>query len=126
MRTKNVTRDLRARLESHEVDARATRAAQAWQEAHNLTATLKEHSKKVKAEIGRLFAEHDRLQAVVREREEERPVACVDQYDDELGMIFTLRCDTGEKVDERRMSEEDRQTSLLEADEADSDEGGES
>lgn len=125
MRTKNVTRNLRVTLESHEIDARATRAAQAWQEAHNLSASLKEHVKGEKSRIGRLLAEHDLLQEVVRERAEEREVPCVDQYDDDLGMVYTVRADTGEQVDERRMSEEDRQTDLLEASQEANDEDGE-
>jgi hypothetical protein len=116
MRTKNVTRNLRVKLESHEIDNRATRAAEAWQEAHTLSAELKEHVKEKKAVIGKRFAEHDLLQAVVRERSEEREVPCVDQYDEDLGMVYTLRVDTGEKVDERRMSEEERQTELLDGD----------
>lgn len=117
MRTKPVTRNLRVKLASHEVDARATRAAEAWQEAHNLKAALKEHNKAENARIGKLFAEHDMLQSVVRERAEERETACIDQYDDDLGMIYTIRDDgTGEKVDERRMSADDRQTDLLEGD----------
>ena len=32
MRTKNVTRNLRVKLASHEIDTRATRAAEAWQD----------------------------------------------------------------------------------------------
>lgn len=120
MRTKPATRKLRVRLDSHEVDARATRAAEAWQEAHHLAAELKEYQKAEKAKIGRLFAEHDLLQAVVRERSEEREVKCEEHYDDELGLVTTFRVDTGEQVGEpRRMSEDERQTELLEGEASD-------
>lgn len=116
MRTVTVTRTLPVKLDSFEIDELATRMAQAWREAREKEDELKEHKNKVKAEIGELYAEHDHLAAVVRERQEDREVECLDQYDYVLGMIITVRKDTGEKVDERRMSEEERQTNLLEED----------
>lgn len=113
MRTKNVTRNLPVALGPEEIDQIATKGAEARHEAIQAEADLKAYSKEEKGRIGKLWEAHNRAQGVILTREIEREVPCIDQYEDETGMIYTVRIDTSEKVDERRMSEEERQTELL-------------
>jgi hypothetical protein len=120
MRTKNVTRNLPNTLGPEEIDAIATRGAEARQEALQREENLKAYVKEEKGKIEVLWAQHGHAQNVVLARAEERETPCIESYDEETGLIYTTRADTGEKVDERRMAEEDRQTELL-SDEEDAD-----
>jgi hypothetical protein len=114
MNTKKVTRSILTALGPLEIDEIATQAAKDFNEAQVRKKELPLYVSQEKANIDKLFEAHDRAQDQIRNRRAERETPCLDQYDYELGMIFTIRDDgTGEKVDERRMSEAERQTELL-------------
>jgi hypothetical protein len=62
-------------------------------------------------------AEIDRLAEIVREKAEPRPVECKNVRDQERGVIEVTRLDTGEIVESRVMSEQERQVRMFEPDE---------
>lgn len=108
------TRNLLCHLTEAEVHERAASIAQnvvAIGHEESLLAQLSEQVKGRKGRIDFLHNENARLANVVKECEEYRDVACEEHA---VGLAWiTTRLDTGEKVDERTMTANERQGSLL-------------
>lgn len=66
----------------------------------------------MKSDMAALEAKRDRLSYEVQRGEELRDVEVEETADFKLGKVFRIRTDTGEVMGERKLLEEERQTSL--------------
>jgi len=105
-------RPLRVELTDEEVADASLRAAEALSEHDGKTESLKAANEHAKAQIKDLAAEFRRLSNQVRERAITRPVECERTYDFESKKITDKRCDTGEILFERVMTEAESQVDL--------------
>jgi len=93
--------------------------------------TINEELSAAKAEFKEKLREEetrkDRLVREIREKREKRPVKVEEKRDERRGQVTVERCDTGEKIETRAMTVEERQPDLpgTEDEDLDDDEGGE-
>ena len=106
--------DLPVKLTEKEVAERSQRAAEVVEELEKHETHKKDVSADLKATQTRLQAELARLSMQVRNKTELRPVAIVCLPDYKRGTVTEFRADNDEKLRERAMREDERQTNLLE------------
>lgn len=111
-RTVLFSRSLRVRLSDREVADRADRAAHKLADVVEKKEELKASTKHQKAIIESIEAEVHQLSAEVREHSTYRMVECQTEFDYERSTVREVRLDTNEVLDERRMTEAERQREL--------------
>lgn len=109
VRIERFSERLMCALTDDEIRDRSHKAAHILGDRDNLEAQLKEYVGGEKSRIKRMDGEHRRLSAEVRERVTEREVKCERRYNYRLGTVTDVRLDTGESLNERPMSAEERQ-----------------
>lgn len=95
--------------------------ATASQDVDAAESTKKSAVKQLNYEIQEAKTERDRLARIVNSRTEYRDVTVSVRYDYESGKVIKTRTDTGEIIEDRWMTDEEKQTSMLD----DEDMGGE-
>lgn len=102
-------RELPVHVPDHERDAKAVEAAQKRVKALELRNKLAEDTKPIKAEIAKLEGEAAALEAVVASRSEFAMVECEEVVEFAKGLVFVRRMDTGDTVEEREITDLERQ-----------------
>lgn len=99
-------------LTQEELAMRAKEQAKQQQELRK----QEEHGRETRAELGqeekKIKAKLDHLAEVVRSGTEQRPVECQDQIGEDRHTVITFRCDTGEEVGSRPMTENERAAAM--------------
>ena len=90
-------------------DAKAVEAAQKRVKALELKTKLADEQKPIKAEIAKLEAEAAELEAVVASCSEFSLVQCEEVIEFTKGLVFVRRLDTSEIVEERPITDLERQ-----------------
>jgi hypothetical protein len=103
---------LPVRLTHDELIERGNALALERQRYNELEMAAKNAAKKAKDDLAEIDAEIDRLAGIVRAKAEPRPVRCKTARDFERGVVETMRLDTGEIVDSRVMTEQERQVRM--------------
>jgi len=101
---------LPCKLTSSEFVERAQALAQTTADIASEESRADSLKKQLNAKMAELEAKRQALSAVVQRGEEFRDVACEYTRDFDAGVVYTLRKDTGEIMDERPMRAEERQT----------------
>lgn len=83
-----------------------------WREADN---ERKDVADAYKGKLTKIEGEQARLAAIVRDRQEPRPVVVKQHMDFAAGAVLAIRTDTGEVVRTRAMTDAERQMELAEA-----------
>lgn len=96
-------------LTDDEVQSRGTELAERHRDYADVEAEKAETARDCSDRMKRLRADMDRLSAVVRTRQELRPIEVGEVPDYERNLIITIRRDTGEQVCSRPMSTAERQ-----------------
>lgn len=113
---KHVSEELTCDLSHEEWRDRANQLS----EAHRKTNQMKEDKKAVMAsmnsDLKSAEAEETRLANVVATHKERRDVTVKVKYDYDLGLVTRVRTDTEEVIGERKMNDDERQSSLMDAD----------
>ena len=109
---RSTTRSLPVILTARETQAFGERAAREVGAIGEAQDRLKEVSSQIKATIACHEAELRRVSQIVRQGYEYRHVDCEDVFDLETATVRTYRCDSGEAVDERPFTREERQGKL--------------
>lgn len=99
-------------LKPAELADRAQRAAHLIQDHDAKAEAFKAQAKENKVALDRIATEMRDTSRVVREGKEYRDVVCERIYNWTDGSVRDVRCDTGEVIAERAMSEAERQKSL--------------
>jgi hypothetical protein len=110
--TETFTRKLFCPLTSEELQARGSELATKMEEREQIEAELAEVKQTFKGRlegVGNLISE---LKQIVLERRERREIECFNHMDFENDVVVTLRTDTNQEVDRRRMTAEERQSFL--------------
>ena len=102
-------RNLRVILTVDQVAERADRLAHLMKERDNKVEMAAAAAKHAKSEIAELEAASRRLSAEVRDKACYQAVPCTRVFDYRRGLVTETRTDTGEVIDERAMTEEERQ-----------------
>lgn len=107
-----VAEELSCELNEVEWQNRARELAQ----AHKETKQQKERKKSVMAELGAdvkiAEAKETKLANIVATKSEQRDVTVEIKYDYEKGRVSKTRTDTGEEIDNREMTDDERQSQL--------------
>ena len=107
-----VAEELSCELNDVEWQNRARELAQ----AHKETEQQKERKKSVMAELGAdvkiAEAKETKLANIVATKSEQRDVTVKIKYDYEKGCVSKTRTDTGEEIDNREMTDDERQSQL--------------
>jgi len=107
-----VAEELSCELNEVEWQNRARELAQ----AHKETEQQKERKKSVMAELGAdvkiAEAKETKLANIVATKSEQRDVTVEIKYDYEKGRVSKTRTDTGEEIDNREMTDDERQSQL--------------
>lgn len=107
-----VAEELSCELNDVEWQNRARELAQ----AHKETEQQKERKKSVMAELGAdvkiAEAKETKLANIVATKSEQRDVTVEIKYDYEKGRVSKTRTDTGEEIDNREMTDDERQSQL--------------
>lgn len=106
------TRHLPVRLTSDELLDRGTRLSAVIQDFNAEENRQIDMKTQMKARLTELDAKKTQLAIVIGRREEDRDVSCDVFADYERLVIDTVRQDTGEVVNTRKMTEEERQRAL--------------
>jgi len=114
LETRPTTRTLRCELSRDDLLAKADRAAHIVAEHDRRQAELDNAKKQAKAEIDRLEAEYRSLSVQIRDRAEYRKVDCDETRNYRTWSIVVTRKDTGESVDERAMTLDERRAAQTE------------
>jgi hypothetical protein len=117
MSTETFTRKLYCPLAPDELQARGSELATKMEEREQIEAELTEVKQAFKSRlegVGNLISE---LKQIVLERREKRDIECFNHMDFENDIVVTLRTDTNQEVDRRRMTPEERQAFLPMVDE---------
>ncbi len=108
--------DLVTDLSEEECQSRAAEAAliseKRIQLGHQVD-ELRERAKALKGESETMGGQVARLLDAVRTRKETRRVICRDELDGDVGMVFTIRTDTGEVIGQRLPTQEEAQGRLF-------------
>lgn len=102
-------RDLRVILTTDQVAERADRLAHLMKQRDSKVELAKAAMSHAKSEIAELDATSRRLGAEVRDKACYMPTRCVRTFDYRTGRVTETRSDTGEIIDERAMTPEERQ-----------------
>ena len=106
------TRRLACELAEHEVANRAIKMARLVEEIKKRRAKLKADVEEAREEIRLLQGDVERLAKEVRERAEERDVSVDVRHDDTRFSVETYRLDTGQVIDSRPMTEDEREDAV--------------
>jgi len=112
------TRTLKVLLTDQEVLDFADQLARAVDETNRLEEEKKSLSDSFKAKITESEAKIQKLTNYVRNRYDYRPVDCEQTMDNNEGTASTVRLDTGETIEERQLTYEERQGKLFTDEEA--------
>jgi hypothetical protein len=105
-------KELRCVLTTPEVAERADRAAHMVAELFQIEEELASHNKRVKARIAEKKGEHSSLSEEVRTKATYRMVECHDIHNYTKQKVTSVRQDTGEVIDERKMTLDELQLKL--------------
>ena len=118
------TRQLRCELGRDDILEKADRASHLLADRDRRQDEIDNAKKQAKADIERLEAEHRQLNVQIRDRAEYRSVDCDETRNYHTWTVTVTRKDTGEVVDERAMSLDERRTAQTELDLGRSDDSG--
>jgi hypothetical protein len=104
---------LKVILTTAEIADRADRAAQTIAARDGAEEEMKAQQKHAKGNIDKMDAEIRHLSNEVRTRSTYRKVECERQYHYGDGRVAEIRLDTGELINDRRMTEAERQRELF-------------
>lgn len=111
-RMERTTRILTCELTTQEITQRGERLAalceQIEQAKDDLASNVKDERERIKA----LELDRGKLAYIVIHGVEERPVECMTTFDYRTLSVYTVRTDTGEELDRRPMTEQERQREL--------------
>jgi hypothetical protein len=110
------TRKLKCFLSTAELAERASQVDANFEQIEEAEHELDAHARRVKsskAKIDSLIEANREIARVRRDGYEYRDVACVEERDDRLGCMNTIRTDTREVIDTRALSAQERQGSLF-------------
>jgi hypothetical protein len=106
-------RTLPCHLTDDELLQRADQLSRKLAEVEQLQEQKAASASDFKARIEKADEEVSSLARMVRTKEQERPVECLSRKDFARNMVVETRADTGEVVDERAMSPEERQEAMF-------------
>lgn len=109
---RTIMRDLPVQLTESELAAVAREIGRLNAERQGMEAQAKVASDQWKDRIRGVEARAADLATKAHEGQELRPTECVEEYDYRLGEVRVVRSDTGEKLETRPMTTEERQPSL--------------
>jgi len=107
-------RSLPVLLADDEIKILGETLARKDREKRNLEAEKKLNAQSFKDKIDTLDEDMRSLATTIRDGREYRPVECREEFNYERGIIEVMRVDTGEVVEQRRMTESERQGKLFE------------
>lgn len=99
-------------LNEQEVRQYSNELARLVTEQAEVEAEKKEVMSDFTAKINKIVADSRVLSRKVSTRKEERQVECDREFDYTKGMVYTVRMDTGETIDQRKMTEDEKQERL--------------
>jgi hypothetical protein len=108
----NFTRDLRVQLKREEIEERADRAAHLLEQHDLKEAEFAEERKRQKSVLTDMLTELRRLNGEIRDKSTYRPVQCERRYLYDQGKLIEVRCDTGEIIFDRPLTEQEKQREL--------------
>ncbi len=111
-KVENYTRELKVVLKPEEVAERADRAAQLLADRDHEEAELKAHASHVKSRIATMESEMRHLSGEVRTKCTYREVQCERRFLYDTGTVQEVRLDTGEVLNERPMTDREKQRDL--------------
>lgn len=100
-------------LDDHEVKDLSLKLIEALENGENLKAEAKLHADSFKDRMAGQKAEADRLREAIKTQSREKDVECAEITMHDVGDVVTLRLDTGAEVKRRRITDEEKQGSLL-------------
>lgn len=109
---KYVTRHLPCDLTPEERDARVDSLVELHKRKEATIKKRSEITSKLNGEVKEIDSEIATLTDTISTRRENREVRCRVEKDFEAGTIDTIREDTGDCIDSRRLREEERQTAI--------------
>lgn len=109
---KRFTKQLRCTLTQDERLQRADELAKAHQEVEAEELRQKEIKSQLKAELEAKQATRSSVAHIVASGAEYRPVDVEQVYDYLVCRVYATRLDTGERIEDRRMTEDERQMPL--------------
>ena len=107
-----ITRTLPVLLTAEEMLDRGARAAHLDRREEEITAAANAAKSDYKHQLEAVVAERRLLQERIRSKQEHRDVSCEERHVYRTGKVVVVRCDTGEQIDERPMTDAERQTEL--------------
>ncbi len=111
-RVNTTMRSLLCKLSKQEWQERASRLATVNQEIADEEARQQEQKAAMKARLATLDAERQTLAGVVVRHEEMREVECVVWHHDQPARVVTVRMDTNDEIENRPMTDFERQRFL--------------
>lgn len=102
-------RELPVHVPDHERDAKAVEASNKRVEARTLRDKLKKDTQPIKDKIATLEAEAEALEAIVSAASKFAMVECEEVVEFAKGLVFVRRMDTGDTVEEREITDLERQ-----------------
>lgn len=112
MRSRTLLRNLRCRLTPEEWAERAARLAAINQEIDAEEARQAEQKAEMKARLATLESERQKLSGAVVRKEEHRDVECEEWLHEQPARVVVIRLDTREEVENRPMTDAERQRHL--------------
>ena len=106
-------RELPVHVPDHERDAKAVEASNKRVEARTLRDKLKKDTQPIKDKIATLEAEAEALEAIVSAASKFVMVECEEVKEFAKGMVFVRRLDTSQIVEERPLTELERQSIMF-------------
>ena len=106
-------RELPVHVPDHERDAKAVEASNKRVEARALLEKLKKDTKPIKDKIATLEAEAEALEAIVSAASKFVMVECEEVKEFAMGMVFVRRLDTSQIVEERPLTDLERQSVMF-------------
>lgn len=108
----SVTKMLPCKLTEVEKVTRGRELASTMEEKDQLQLKIEESKSEFKTKVQGLDLKIEELKRIVLDGTERREVECFYHKDFENNSVLTVRTDTGEEVDSRRMTAEERQEML--------------
>lgn len=113
IKTKTITKRLPCTLTEKERLQFADEMANAAQEVESIELTRKSQMDQINSELKQAKARAQLLTGIVASKTEYRDVAVEVKLDYDKGKVIKTRTDTGELISERFMTDEEKQTSML-------------
>ena len=99
-------------LTDEELQSKGAELADAIDEQKRAEAELNEVKQQFKSRIDGAVCKAAGLASTIRAKSEYRTVKCERRFEFELGLVVERRCDTWERINERPMTDQDRQQHL--------------